>query len=317
MTRTARTIHEPAQDRAAIRVLHVRTVRGNGGGPEKTILLGARYLPPLGVRSEALYLLDANTPSHALLDRLEASGMPVHVVHERSALDVAGPAAFARLVRQGRFDIVHAHDYKSNTLARFLAATGTYRIVATAHGYNQTTTREAYYYALEKLLLRRADAVICPSAQLADLLADSGVSRRRLSVVSNGIELDAWTFRPRRRHDTPVRVLYVGRLSPEKNIADLLRAVARLNQAGCPVHLSLAGDGPQRDDLSALAAEMGLVSPAGAADATATARARVEFLGHRGDVSELLAQADMVVNPSLTEGMPNSLLEALAAGRRW
>ena len=196
--------HPRPPDRAAIRVLHVRTVRGNGGGPEKTILLGARYLPPLGVRSEALYLLDANTPSHALLDRLKASGMPVTSCTS-AALDVAGPAAFARLVQQGRFDIVHAHDYKSDTLARFLAATGTYRIVATAHGYNQTTTREAYYYALEELLLGPADAVICPSAQLADLLADSGVRRRRLSVVSNGIELDAWTFRPRRRHDTPVR----------------------------------------------------------------------------------------------------------------
>jgi len=284
-----------------IRVLHVRTVAGNGGGPEKTLLRSPRHLAKLGVHAEALYLLDANTPSDNLIERARRSDMPVHVVQERSAIDPAGAGAFARLVRAGRFDIVHTHDYKSNTVARMLTPAGKYRIVATAHGYNQTTRREGCYYSLERMLLRRADAVICPSRNLASYLADTGISPTRLHVIHNGIELDHWPFRARSvPHDPPV-VLYVGRLSREKNVQALLQACAMVVRDAAPLQLQIAGEGPQRDDLVRQAAELGLADT-------------VQWLGLRDDVPDLLAAADLFVNPSMTEAMPNTVLEALAAG---
>ena len=282
-------------------MLHVRTVSGNGCGPEKTLLEGAGHLTRLGVHCEALYLLDSHTPSDMLLSRAERSEMPVHVVSERSAVDPAGAGALARLVRNGRFNIVHTHDYKSNALARLLTAAGSYRIVATAHGYNQTTRREGYYYALERLLLRRADAVICPSAALADYLIDTGVSRTRVHVIANGIALDDWPFSHRQRRGTVLNVLYAGRLSPEKNVASLLQACHTLTSQGRSVRLSLAGEGPDRQALGELTDELKLTD-------------QVQWLGLRNDVANLLGQADVFVNPSSTEGMPNSVLEALACG---
>lgn len=301
MRTTALTLVPPPPTDTALRVLHVRTVAGNGGGPDKTILRSARYMPGLGVRAEALYLASAHVSYDALATRAADCGMPVHFAEERSAIDPAGAAAFARLVRRGQFDIVHTHDYKTNTLARLLLGSAGYRIVATAHGYNQTTTREGYYYTLERLLLRRADAVICPSHALADSLVASGVSSRRVTVIPNGVELDAWPFRPRRQPAPPLRILYVGRLSPEKNVPALLRACALLEGRRRRICLSLAGDGPQGAELRAHADELGL-GPV------------VEFLGHRTDVQDVLAQADVFVNPSLTEAMPNAVLEALASG---
>jgi glycosyltransferase involved in cell wall biosynthesis len=285
----------------AIRVLHVRTVAGNGGGPEKTLLQSPKHLARLGVHSEALYLLDAHTPSDSLIDRARRSDMPVHVVQERSAIDPAGAGAFARLVRAGRFDIVHTHDYKSNTVARMLTAAGKYRIVATAHGYNQTTRREGCYYSLERMLLRRADAVICPSRQLASYLADTGVSPTRLHVIHNGIELDRWPFRPRAVPHEPPVVLYVGRLSREKNVQALLQACAIVVEEGRPLQLQIAGEGPERDELAEQATQLGLAGI-------------VQWLGQRDDVGELLAAADLFVNPSMTEAMPNTVLEALSVG---
>ncbi len=74
----------------AMRVLHVRTVRGNGGGPEKTIFRSAELFAQFGVAAEALYLLDAATPSYALLRRAGRAGIPVHFVAERSAMDPSG-----------------------------------------------------------------------------------------------------------------------------------------------------------------------------------------------------------------------------------
>ncbi len=286
---------------ADIRVLHVRTVSGNGGGPEKTLFRSADYLPSYGVHAEAFYLLDAGTPSDLLERRAERSSMPVHIVHERSALDPTGPAALARLVRAGRFDVVHTHDYKSNTLARVLLAAGHYRIVATAHGYNQTSRREGYYYALERMLLRRADAVICPSKTLAGTLASHGVSRRKLHVIPNGIEIDRWPFRPRRHRSGPLRVLYVGRLSPEKNVGGLLDACGILLDRGRQLAVDIAGEGPQADWLVHHAEGKDLAS-------------HVNWLGVRDDVPDLMARADVLVNPSHTEAMPNTVLEALASG---
>ena len=298
----AATYRLPRGDSArAISVLHVRTVAGNGGGPEKTLLHGGRYLSALGVRAEALYLLDAHARSDNLLGRIREAAMPIHVVRERSGLDPAGAGALARLVRRGQFDIVHTHDYKSNTLARVLIPAGNYRIVATAHGYNQTTGREACYYALERLLLRRADAVICPSRSLADLLAESGVSRHRLHVISNGIDMDEWPFRPRPSRSGPLRLLYVGRLSPEKNTKGLLSACALLVRAGRHLHLRVAGEGPQRDALQHFAGQLGL-------------NGSVEWLGQCNDVAALLAETDVFVCPSHTESLPNTVIEALACG---
>ncbi|MFW6145855.1 MAG: glycosyltransferase [Planctomycetota bacterium] len=283
------------------RVLHVRAVKGNGGGPEKTLLRGAGHLGQLGVHAEALVLLDAHTPSDGLIERASRSELPVHVVRERSALDPAGPGALARLIRSGRFDIIHTHDYKANTLARMLAVAGRYRIVATAHGYNRTTQREGAYYALERMILRRADAVICPSRRLAELLTDSGVAPEKLHVIHNGIELDRWPFRPRAVPGDPPVVLYVGRLSREKNVQALLQAAAMLRRDGVAVRLRIAGQGPDRPVLTELAGQLDLAGC-------------VEWLGWRDDVGELLARADLLVNPSTTEAMPNTVLEALAAG---
>lgn len=301
MTETSLQLRFPVRAQGIIRVLHVRTVCGNGGGPEKTIFRGADYLPALGVEAEALYLLDAHAPADALRAMGAAASMPVHFVTEKSALDASGASALARLTRHDRFDIVHTHDYKANALARLLASTASYRIVATAHGYNQTTVREGCYYALEKLLLRRADAVICPSQPLLELLADSGVSRRRLCLIPNGIELDRWPFQPRRQRAGAGRLLYVGRLSREKNVSALLDATALLVSRRHAVRLEVAGDGPEHDRLTERIDALGL---------SAAAR----LLGHREDVLDLLAAADVLVNPSLAEAMPNSVLEALACG---
>jgi len=284
-----------------IRVLHVRTVAGNGGGPEKTLLRSSTHLGRLGVHAEALYLLDAHTPSVSLIERARQSEMPVHVVQERSALDPAGAGAFARLVRAGRFDIVHTHDYKSNTVARMLTVAGKFRIVATAHGYNQTTRREGCYYSLERMLLRRADAVICPSRRLADYLAETGVSPSRLHVIHNGVELDQWPFRPRSVPNDPPIVLYVGRLSREKNVQALLQACAMLTRDGRRLQLHVAGEGPEKAELAEQADQLGLAEA-------------VRWLGQCDDVADRLAAADVFVNPSTTEAMPNTVLEALAVG---
>lgn len=144
-------------------------------------------------------------------------------------------------------------------------------------------------------MLDQAAAVTTRSQALRDLLIQHGVDDTKINVLYNGVEITPLPRSPRRQ---PPRLLYVGRLSPEKGVADLLHAVARLES---PVHLQLAGDGHQREQLRQLAARLGV---------------QAEWLGWQSPaaIPALMAQADLLCLPSHMEGVPNAVLEAMACG---
>ncbi len=288
--------------RRRLRVLHVRTVRGTGGGPDKTVLKSCRALTDAGHVCEAFYLLDARADSSRITRQAAELGVTLHTAAESSAVSGSAVWALHRTLRVGRYDIFHTHDYKSSALARLLHPEHGYRVVSTAHGYNQTTRREGWYYALEKALFRFVDAVIAPNRPMARLLLQAGVRPARLHVIHNGIDLSErpaprW---PRALHDPP-RLVYLGRLSAEKAPANAVEAVRLLGEQGVDLRLTLAGDGPERDALRAQIDRAGLAEG-------------VSMPGFVSDVMGLLDESDVLVNPSDTECMPNSVLEAMTAG---
>jgi len=284
-----------------LRVLHVRTVSGTGGGPDKTILKSCRYLAERGHTAEAFYVMDRRSDTTTLPAVAEGLGVKIHLALEEGAISFGTVRKLKRTLRQGRFQILETHDYKSNFLARLLRFGNDYRIVATTHGYNRTTRREAAYYALEKMLLPWADAVIAPTLGMYHLARSIGVPPERLNLIHNGIEIS--------RRPSPVRfggngrahVLYLGRLSPEKDPANLIEAAAILAERGRRFSLTLAGDGPERPRLEALIQERGLTG-------------QVELLGFVREIIPLLQTSDILVSPSRTECMPNAILEAMWAG---
>lgn len=161
-------------------------------------------------------------------------------------------------------------------------------------------------------LMRGADGVICQTEAMAeDLSAHLGVSRSRIAVVANpvdmtGIRAEADRARgDRTRAQDEVQVLCAGRLSAEKGVDLLLEAWRilgdRLRQTGMECRLTILGEGAERARLEAMAARLGIA-------------ASVSFRGFVQDVSSWLGWADVYVQPSRYEGMPNALLEAAAAG---
>jgi glycosyltransferase involved in cell wall biosynthesis len=122
-------------------------------------------------------------------------------------------------------------------------------------------------------------------------------------VVPHGVDLERFHPPPmesRRARDGVLRTITVCRQSPEKNVGCLIRAAALLRDEGVRAHSSIAGDGPMRAEWQSLARELGVDD-------------RVEFLGHRADVDELLREADVFVLPSVYEGVSNAQLEAMAS----
>jgi glycosyltransferase involved in cell wall biosynthesis len=151
--------------------------------------------------------------------------------------------------------------------------------------------------------LRYADAVICQSEQIRSEVAQLGL-RERSTVIGNGVDT-AWldeqaTRDPMTAKGSPA-LIAVGRLSWQKGFDLLLRALKNLQERYPTLHLTIAGDGPERERLEALAAELGI-------------REAVTLLGHLDNPFGLIRSGDLLVCSSRYEGFANVVLEALGLG---
>jgi starch synthase (maltosyl-transferring) len=224
---------------------------------------------------------------------LAAAGIPVADIHMTSAADLR---AFGRLVewlRKTRPDILHTWLFHANLLGR--AASVAARVPAVVSSILVAEPRR-WHLLMERLTSPLADRIVPNSPGLHDYMMRHGVSPERMTVIPNGIDVERFAGPRREAHGRPRTVLFVGRLTEQKGVDVLLRAAREL-VTKC--RLQLVGDGPDREKLRALAAELGL--------------ADVRFLGRSDNVPELLARADVFVLPSRWEGMPTVVLEAMAA----
>ncbi|WP_129841425.1 glycosyltransferase [Streptomyces sp. RFCAC02] len=286
------------------RALHVITGLGVGGA-ERQLRALLRRLP---LACDVVTLTD---PGPVARD-LRADGVRVAHLGMRGNRDPAVLPRLVRLIRNGRYDVVHTHLYRACVYGRVAARlAGVRAVVATEHSLGErriegrplTPGTRSLYLATERL----GAATVAVSATVAERLRAWGVPAGRIHVVPNGVEADRFRFDPATRRavraalgvpqDTVV-VAGVGRLVPGKGFGTLVRAVATLPGA---VRLVLVGDGPERDRLRTLAEGLG-------------AAGRVLFAGERPDVPALLSAADLFVSPSAEETFGLAVLEALAAG---
>lgn len=189
------------------------------------------------------------------------------------------PALLARALYGVPFVVTYGYDYDA---------------VARAGG---AAWKARYFALLRRLAIPRAAAVIVPNAELGARLRSRWPSTPFVHLP-NGVDPERFAPSPRRGEPGDERVvIYVGRLSVEKNLRRLVEAVARLRDLR--VRLVLVGDGPEADTLRRRAAETG---------------ARVEFAGvvPHGRLPQRLTAADCFVLPSLTEGHPKVLIEAMS-----
>ena len=215
-----------------------------------------------------------------------------------------------RMLRNERVRALHVHHVGALMLIGVPARlAGVPRIVMTEHGLQTLMEQERHRRLTRRYAPFVTDITVVEPNQIQYLINTVRLSPKRLHCVPNGIRLrlrsPAEIERGRRNlgveRDT-FAFLCVARLNPVKDIETLLRAFAALPpNVRLRSRLFVVGDGEERQRLETLRVNLGL-GP------------RVEFLGARGDVSELLPGADAVVLSSITEGLPMALLEAMAAG---
>ena len=211
--------------------------------------------------------------------------------------DVLGLVELVRMCRRERPHIIHANSSKAGflaCLAAFLA--GVPIRIFTVHGWANSWHPGRFYLWLERVTGLLATRVVCVSeTERAHGLEARTCRNARTVVIRNAVDVRGAEI-ANLRGGVPTLVA-VGRLKAPKDPLTFVRALGRLN--GAPFRALVVGDGPDRERIAAAARPLG---------------AAVQLLGERGDVRELLADADVFVLSSRSEGLPISILEAMAAG---
>jgi glycosyltransferase involved in cell wall biosynthesis len=237
--------------------------------------------------------------------RLDIPFFPLTQVRRRLSPthDPLGIVELTRLFRRLRPDIVHLNSSKAGVLGRIAAVAARVPVrIFTAHGwaFKATTGVDSCLYLLaDRVVEPLTSMVICVSEneRRAGLKARVCTTERSV-VIRNAVDVGDPPS-PARRADPRVQVVSVGRLATPKDFSTLVAAVARLPEGSA--HMRIFGDGPLRNELEAQKRALGI-------DAV------VEFIGEVPDVRPHLEDADVFVLATLSEGMPVSVLEAMAAG---
>lgn len=273
------------------------------GGAERQVMLLAKGLLRRGWRVTVVAL--SGTGGAAAVELRDAGVAFVSLGMRKGLADPRGWIRFNRWLRYARPDVIHAHLPHAAWLARWsrLAAPASV-IVDTLHSSYAGNLARRIGYVCSRWLPDHVTAV--SQATAASHLAASMVSEHRITVLENGIDVEAW--RPDEQARSCMRRqlgiadeflwLAVGRLQSVKDFPALLAAMARVPQSA---KLAILGDGPLRGELAAMAQRLGLEQ-------------RIRFVGFEPDVRRWMQAADGFVLASRLEGLPMVLLEAGACG---
>jgi len=300
---------------AAIRLLELRNTYKWGGGPDKTVLLSAERHDRDLVEVVVAYIRDVRDTEFCITDKARARGLTFYEIEERSKFDLRVLRALRDIVLQHNINLIHGHDYKSDLFAamlRWWMGRQRFALVATAHAWVMLGLRGDLYRRLDLALMRRFDHLIAVSHATKNEMLAAGIPSELISVIHNAIDTDVWSPRyatAALKEELGLRpaclvIGYVGRIMPEKDLETWLRAAALVAQRYPEVQFVLVGegrDGSTLGQLQRLAAELKIAE-------------RVHFPGYRAHLLPVYGSFDLFVLSSRREGLPNSILEAMAVG---
>ena len=277
---------------------------------------GERYLELLFERLDRTQyrpLLICPEPG-SFVGRMEARGVETHLVHLAPLFNPFALWRLTRLLVQQRVTILQTHGARSNFYGRIAGRlAGVPVIISTVHNslkdYEVRPLKRWLYMYLLRLTLPLVHRIICVSdSNRRDLIEDCSAVAAKTQTVYNGVDPSAFSSQPDRQTvrkelgttQGPVLVT-IGRLADQKGHRYLLQALPRLLETWPQLCCLFVGEGELRDALHHMAIDLGVEQAC-------------RFVGVRADIADILAAADLFVLPSLSEGFPFVLLEALAMG---
>jgi glycosyltransferase involved in cell wall biosynthesis len=241
-----------------------------------------------------------------LVEALEQAQIPVTCFGAQGLRDAGVVWQLARALRHQRPALLQTFLFHANLAGRLAGwRAGVPKVIS---GIRVAEHRTRMHLWLDRITNRLVDRNVCVSQAVADFsIRRAKLDPRKIIVIPNGVDaarFSAASPADLKQYGIPVgsrTFLFVGRLDQQKGLSYLLAAWQRLVATHPALQLLLVGEGPLRPALEAQIVELGLT-------------ASVRLLGWREEIPELMRAVDCVVLPSLWEGMPNVVLEAMAAG---
>lgn len=287
-----------------ISVLHLRSSSGSGGGPEKTIYQTGLLIDKERFEYRVIYLKKSRAEIHPAA---KDGPFPYAELPGRLPVDPLQLFRLARLVRAWRIEILHTHEQKTDVYGRLLGLFFPRLVlVSTLHGWITRRWRSVFYYHASLRALRRFHAVIAVSSDILNMARSHGIAR--CVLIHNAIDTADWdrptTADGSGRRDgrrTPFMVGFSGRFSLEKGPLEFLDVAEKLCAQSDAYAFAVAGQGPLAETMKQTVREKGL-------------EGKVSFLGQldTAGMMRFYQGLDVLLSPSRSEGLPNSLLEAMA-----
>ena len=264
------------------------------GGAEKVVASGLKALVAKGIKASLWVIKEERAPAvtEAFITLRKSEGVAFQVVSSRGIFESQLLKQLKSAFKLEAPAIIHAHGFKSAFYGQ-LAKPKNSNFIITHHGKTSHTFKVKVYEFIELQMMKRASGVIAVSTEMKGMLIKDGVSADKIQVVEN--LMTSKVMDQSKNRDEKLKLLFVGRLSPEKGCLVLVEALKLL-----PKHhfeVSILGDGVQRNELELQAKEAGIA-----------------FLGFRKNVVEIMSQHDALVMPSYREGQPLTLIEACCMG---
>ncbi|TDT39472.1 glycosyltransferase involved in cell wall biosynthesis [Halospina denitrificans] len=239
--------------------------------------------------------------------------LPITPWRMKPGLNLREARKIQKWAREKGYQVLHSHGYKFNILMGLFPRTvRQLSLVSTLHGYVHAPrfSKMWLYELLDRIAIFNTQSVVLVGKAMRKELPAGIKKLSKLRVIPNGIDIEQLRVRTAdslcpaieafSRCHTPL-LLGVGRLSPEKNFESLIEAFATFRRRGSEAGLIIVGEGRLRPNLEALVERHGLESA-------------VLLPGYSSQVPALLARSDLLLMPSLTEGLPITLLEGMAVG---
>lgn len=292
-----------------MKVLHFIDSQGLYGA-EKILISLMQAQKDIGIEPVLVSIGDVNVGSKDIEIEAQRQGLDTFPLRFRNGLNLKGSMMILKCAKNIGAHIIHNHGYKGDILLGIVPRK--FRkipILATLHGWTSTTclSKIWVYEWMDACFIKNLDKVVVVSS---GMLQDTRLAwlRTKAEVINNGIPVHNFkemTFVEEFSElasslQGKLKIVSIGRLSFEKGLDVLIRALARIVSSGVDASLILFGDGREKESLKELAEEESVTS-------------RVSFIGYHEKAFRFLPFFDVFVLPSYTEGLPVTLLEAMQA----
>ena len=287
-----------------LRIMHLRATNFYGG-PERQLHFHAREASNSGYSITIASFSEAGALPQ-LLETVARDGINTHLFDVKSAYDSSAVSGVRKYLVDRQIDIFCTHDYRCNVIGYLAARKTRSRWVPFSRGWTQDDLKVRLYQIADRFVLRRAGHLVAVSEAQKERLRKARIRENRITVVPNAIDIGAFEavepvdLRARFGFDSDT-ILCVcgGRFSREKGQMYLVHAAARALESNPELRFILFGDGPDKEKIRTAILKTDYPE-------------KIICPGFEKNVVACLKGADILINPSLSEGLPNIVLEAMA-----